>query len=172
MRLRSAIHLIVPSPPLVFLTFLSLAFFMTLSSQAQRRDFAASYQLSNIVESGDQVSVTVTLKLFNYSGGEIRNGAVVLKDSRANVMSGRESADSNLLGAFNLIPSLPAYQETTLRHRFSIPASEYALWNQGREPELVFLKPDAEGNAQSVHIDLRRDFAPAKVTQDGPEVAK
>ena len=132
------------------------------STHAQRRDFAASYQLTNIEEAGSSVSLTITLKLFNYSGAEIRNGAVVLCDSSGDLQPNRKAID-----AFDLIESLPAYRATTLRHRFTVPSSEYARWKQGGEPELVFLKPDSEGNAHEVHIDLRREPAPDENLQSG-----
>jgi hypothetical protein len=171
MKNRSLRHL------LLRLGLLCLALGLPLATHAQRRDFAASYQLTHIVESpntgSDQVAVTITLKLFNYSGAEIRTGAVVLYSSQSHPMPGleRNPAVDNILGAFPLIASLPAYKETTLRHRFTIPAAEYALWKQGREPELVFLKPDAEGNAQNTHIDLRREM-PSAATQNDAEVVK
>ena len=155
----------------ICLAMLCLALGLPSATHAQRRDFAATYELTHIVDSGDQVALTITLKLFNYSGAEIRNGAIVLRDSTASTAPSRNPEDK-LLGAFPLIPSLPAYKETTLRHRFTIPAAEYALWKQGREPQLIFLKPDAEGNAQNTHIDLRREITPIAAKQNNAEVSK
>ena len=52
------------------------------ASAETARAFAGSYQLSNVVEGGNSVDVTVTLVLHNPGSSDVRNGTVVVMDTQ------------------------------------------------------------------------------------------
>jgi hypothetical protein len=60
----------------------------------QVSDFAASYEFSHIEETGSEISLTITLTFFNYSGAEIHNSAVVLYDSSRDLQPNRKPTNN------------------------------------------------------------------------------
>jgi hypothetical protein len=100
------------------------------------RAFAGSYQLSNVVESGDSVNVTMTLVLRNVESSDVRNGIVVVMDTQP---------QHSYLGSFATIKSLPHSGAVTVTETFTMPAAEYARWKTGHDPVLEFLVPNGEG---------------------------
>jgi hypothetical protein len=112
--------------------------------------FAASYQFTNIVESGSQVDVTIKLTLINPYSTTIKGGIVVLYNSQP----GR-----NLLGSFSAIKSLAPLGRVTTSESFTISAAEYARWQSGHEPELEFLMPGSNG-ASAVSVQAHRVTTP------------
>lgn len=117
------------------------------ASAAGAREFAASYQFTNISESGNVIQLTIILNLRNNSGASVRNGSVVLFSSEAN---------PTLLGSFALIKTMQNYQLVTLSQTFSVPKSEYGLWEQGRDPVLRFVVEDPNGALRTQEIDIHR----------------
>jgi hypothetical protein len=105
--------------------------------KAAEPSFAGSYKLSNIIEDNTKtVQLTMTVNLFNPRSSEIRGGVVALLDS---------TPHSLLLGSFGTIKVLPRAGRATIAHDFTIPAAEYARWQQGHPPVLRFIVPGAEG---------------------------
>jgi len=117
------------------------------ASAKEGRDFAASYQLADVTESGNVIHLTITLNLRNNSGASIRNGSVVLFSSDAN---------PTLLGSFALLKIVQSSQLVTMSQTFSIPKSEYQLWEQGRNPAFRFVLEDVNGALRTLEIDLHR----------------
>ena len=74
-----------------------LAIAQTAAGDAARL-FTGSYQLSNIVDDGSKVDVTVTLTLLNTGTSDVHGGVVALFDTQPN---------RSLLGSFSAIKSLP-----------------------------------------------------------------
>ena len=111
------------------------------------REFAASYQFADITEDHDLIHLTITLILRNNSDASIRNGSVVLLSSEAN---------PSLLGSFALMKIVQNQQLVTLSQSFSIPKSEYQLWEQGRDPAFRFVVEDPNGVLRTREIDLQR----------------
>jgi len=128
-----------------------LVFFAPGLARAQRRDFAGSYRISDVSQDGGKVSLTLSLTLHNFSGGEIQNGGVVLL--------GESTRPPSPVAAFPLIKDFPSYRDVTVSHGFTISAAEYARWAKGENPLLDFLKPDGKGGTVMVPIDLRRVVA-------------
>ncbi len=99
------------------------------------RAFAGTYHLSNIIETGNNVDVTVTLVLHNPGSSDVQNGTVVLLDTQP---------QSSALGSFATIKALPHSGEVTVTQTFTIPAAEYARWKTGHDPVLELLVPNGE----------------------------
>lgn len=139
------------------LVLLSLALCLTLSMQAQRRDFAASYKLSDIVKSGNSVSLTLTLTIHNSLGGDIHDGGIALYSTLG--------PNAVPVDTFDIIKLLPSYKNVTVSQQFTISATEYERWSRGENPNLKFLLPDDSGGTLFVDIDLSRQIPPAAVAE-------
>jgi hypothetical protein len=124
-----------------------MLFIGNAASATSGRDFAATYKLANITESGDVVHVTVTLNLRNNGNATITNGSAVLFSSEAN---------PSLLGSFDMIQVLSGHQSVTQSQTFSISKAEYQLWQEGRDPSIRFVVEDANGTLLTKVIDLQR----------------
>jgi hypothetical protein len=94
------------------------------------RAFNGRYQLSNIVEQGTEVEVTMTLTLVNCSKTTIKGGIVAVLSS---------DPDPVLIGSFSPIASLPATGQITISQRLTVSAAEYQSWQVGHAPRLQFL---------------------------------
>ncbi len=123
---------------------------------AQRSDFPATYRITDVSEEENQVELTLSLTVHNYSGGEIRNCGIVLKQS---------DPLSTPIGTFDLIEVFPSYQDITVSHAFTVPRSEYARWERGAEPRLDILLPDGSEGATVESIDARRESLPAETAK-------
>jgi hypothetical protein len=99
------------------------------------RAFAGSYQLSNIIEAGNSVDVTVTLVLRNPGSSDVRNGTVVVMDTQP---------QHSVLGSFATIKSLPHSGAATVTQTFTISSAEYARWKTGHDPVLEILVPNGD----------------------------
>jgi hypothetical protein len=102
------------------------------------RAFAGSYQLSNVVEAGNSVDVTMTLVLRNPGSSDIRGGIVVLMDTQPQHL---------YLGSFETIKSLPHSGKVTVTKTFTLTADEYARWKIGHDPVFEFLVPNGDGTS-------------------------
>lgn len=114
-----------------------------------------AYQLSNVVEDGGQVHLTLKLLLNNSTATDIKGGIVVLMDSQP---------AHTLIGKVATIQNLPRLGHVTVSRKFTISATEYEFWKQGHEPVLEFLMPDSAGTAE-LRIQARRIEAPSQLTQ-------
>jgi len=114
--------------------------------------FAASYQLSDIVEHGSQVDVTIKLTLLNPGVSDINGGIVVLYNTQPN---------RSFLGSFKMIKTLPHSGQVTTTTSFTISAAEYRLWQSGHAPVFEFLVPDGAGT-DSVSIQARQVVNPGQ----------
>lgn len=136
------------------------------ATHAQRRDFTGSYAISHVHPDGDQVTLTLTLTVHNYSG-EIHNAGVILAAPNypATDLQPAHSADPTPIAAFPLIKDFPFHTDITIRQTVTIPAAEYSRWSNGENPHLEFLKPDGHQGTIYEPIDLRREIKPSKAAK-------
>jgi hypothetical protein len=99
------------------------------------RDFSGFYTLTKVSEQGDQMRVTLTLQLFNYSDTDVKQAVVTL----------RENTGMDLAGAFKPITLLRDRQEVKVSRQFTVPRTEYERWQQGTQPTL-FISYHANGH--------------------------
>ena len=105
---------------------------------AATRTFFGSYELSHVVETGNNVDVTVRLVLHNLAGSDLRGAIVVVMDTESR---------HTLLGSFSSIKSVPSSGELTLTKTFTISAAEYERWKVGHDPVLEVLVPKGGGTS-------------------------
>ncbi len=131
------------------LVFLALSF--AVSVHAQRINFPATYKISQVSEADNQVKMTLSLTIHNFSGKDIQDCGIVLSGPEL----GAES-----LGSFDLVKSLPSFKDTTVSHKFVVPKSEYLRWKQGAGPHLDILLADGRGGTRIDTIDARLETHP------------
>lgn len=119
------------------------------------RAFAATYQLSDVVEDGLQVHLKMTLTLMNPRDEDVKDGIVALSNSQPNPV---------LLGSFGVIKMLPHRGQVTVSHTFTIAAAEYSDWQRGHSPKLQFLIPSGE-EAVTAGIQAHEVMLPARASQ-------
>jgi hypothetical protein len=115
---------------------LAILLLATVSAIAKDgREFSGFYTLTHVSDDGDQVRVTLTLQLFNYSDADVKQAVVTLRDNTG----------MDLAGAFKPITLLRDRQETKVSRQFTVPRSEYERWQQGTQPTL-FIAYHANGH--------------------------
>jgi len=129
---------------------------ISIASAKQGRDFAGTYQLSNISDAGNQVHVTITLKVVNYSGADIRNSGVALFSSDANHQA---------IGAFAVVKLFPNSRLTTLVQDFTVSKAEFQRWQAGAHPNFGFVSQDPNGAIRTSNVEVIRDNEPPPAVQ-------
>ena len=107
--------------------------------------FAGSYELTQIVDEGAQVSFTVKFTLLNSTNADIKGGILVIKDSGPNAL---------LIGKVATIKLLPHLGQTDVSESLRVSAAEYTRWQHGHLPRFDFLLPSADG-AMDVAVQAR-----------------
>ena len=128
---------------------------------AQRRDFTGSYAISHVHSDGDDVTLTLTLTVHNYTGADLHNAGVIL----AVPNHATPESQPTPIAAFPLIKDFPFHTDTTIRQTVTISATEYARWTSGQNPHLEFLKPDGHQGTTYEPIDLRREITPTSAAE-------
>ena len=136
------------------------ALLLSTFASAQRRDFPATYRITQISEQDNSVELTLSLTVHNYSGAAIEDCGIVLKSS---------DPFGTLIGTFDLVKFFPSFKDISVSNRFTVPRAEYERWMQGARPNLDILLPDGEGGTVVDSIDPRPE--PVRPEATNPESA-
>jgi hypothetical protein len=114
---------------------------------ADGRDFAGSYQLTDIVDQRELVLATFTTRVFNYSDADA-SGATVMLDSR--LVPGQ---------TYWSLPSVSIVNRGNVRLRclITIPRAEYNSWQQGALPNLHVDTANGAGTLPRRRVELIRN---------------
>jgi hypothetical protein len=127
-----------------FFALLGLAQFSVLARAAEV--FGGIYRLSDVIEVGNRVQVTMTLRLLNANKTDVHDAVVAVLSSAPNPVR---------IAYFPAISTLPRIGEVTVSETFTIPAAEYASWQSGHEPRFQLLLP-SDGTTITVVIQSRK----------------
>ena len=108
------------------------------------RDFAGFYAATNPTDLGGQFQVTLTARVFNYSGTDVANATITLQDP---LVPGTD------YGSFNAISIIDG-DSTSVSADFTIPGNEYARWQSGGDPSMRIGYQDSSGNVVQRRIEL------------------
>jgi hypothetical protein len=108
------------------------------------RDFAGFYQLSNVTELVDEVQLTFSVEVLNYSDAEVTNATVTLE-----VFPFIDPP----YGSFPAVSMLDR-ESVALSSHFTIPAEEFDRWQVGANPSLFITYTGANGNLVKRAIEL------------------
>jgi len=145
----------LPMLPVLFVVLvLALA---SLAAAGDARQFIGRYQITNVSEEGSSVHLTMRLEVFNYSGHDIRQGAVALYTSELR---------SDAIGGFMPIKLFKNTRSADITQEFTIPAKEYKRWQEGGvRPALFFLFNDASGKTLKRSVTVSRAILPKSTAQ-------
>ena len=136
-----------------FITVACLVFGLgSLAAANDARQFVGHYQITNVSEDGNAVHLTMRLQVFNYSGHDIRRGAVALYTSD---LTGQP------IGGFMPIKLFRNTRSADITQQFTVPKQEYQRWQEGGvRPALFFLYNDASGKTLKRSITAARAILP------------
>jgi hypothetical protein len=125
----------------------SMFFFLSSIATANNSgNFLGFYSVSNAVDLGTQVRVTLAVRIFNYSSADLAGADVTLQDS--------VTARSDY-GAFSKT-SIAKDDSVKLSADFTISAREYKRWRNGGTPCLRIDYRDSRGNRLRRRIEMRQ----------------
>jgi hypothetical protein len=111
------------------------------------RDFAGTYNTSDVSKSVDNYTLTFSAKVFNYSGADVSNATISLVDSML---------PNQTYAVFQGI-SISSNGNATVWSSVTIPAREYQNWQQGGSPRLVVQFIDLNGNNRLEAVELTKE---------------
>ena len=100
------------------------------------RNFGGHYNITDVTQVGDRVQVTLSLQIFNYSGEELKQAVVTLRESHP---------ASGVIDTFDPIPAWRSEKSITLRRQVTITRDEYRRWTTKGQPNVFVIYRDADG---------------------------
>ena len=115
------------------------------AAAADGRDFAGFWRLGEITELGEDVSVTVTLRIHNYLGADVVAANLMLEDSRR---------PGETLATFVDLVDIQDGGTARASDTVIVPRHEYEQWQQGARPRLRLEFRDAAGTTERRPVEL------------------
>ncbi|MFZ0815306.1 MAG: hypothetical protein WAM78_07290 [Candidatus Sulfotelmatobacter sp.] len=110
------------------------------------RDFAGSYSFTGVQEQGGMVQLTLHLRMFNYSGADIKGPVVTLREGISGV---------GLLGTFPAVKTWYKNREVEFSQQFTVPKSDYQDWlRPPAQPNVVIIYQDANGQTWQKGVQM------------------
>jgi len=127
-------------------TFVSVALLVAVPALAKDgRDFAGSWRVENVTDLGQEVRLTLHLRVYNYSDADVVGGTIVLTDWHVAAQS---------YGSF-LGVDVRDRESVGLLGDVTILRAEYDYWAIGGHPRLHIEFTDASADAVWRTIELR-----------------
>ena len=114
---------------------------------ADGRDFIGLYEASDVTASGDDVTLTFSARLFNYSGGDVVGATVKLKS---------HVHPDEVYATFPAVDIANGHS-VRLTQAVTLPSEEHDAWEQGAMPWLTIEFQDAAGNEHLSMVELARE---------------
>lgn len=110
------------------------------------RDFAGFYQVGeDVTDLGEDVRVTLTVRIHNYSGADVIGAKIILEDSLL---------PAEDLGTFAAIVDIRYRESARASEPFTVPLRLYDQWQEGVPPHLRLEFTDAAGTKQRAPVEL------------------
>lgn len=116
---------------------------------ANGRDFAGFYTLSDASAVAGGYTLTLTAKIFNYSGTDVIDATILLRGGMP---------PEKAYASFEHI-NIDATRSARVSAQVTVPAFLYDRWQKGGRPELIIQFTNAKGEKQSERVDLAPDHA-------------
>jgi hypothetical protein len=127
----------------VLLVTLALVLSAVTASAKDGRDFAGFYNVSNVVDQGDQIFVTLRVQLFNNSDADVRQAVLTLREN-----------PGGPLGTFQPVKLWRNHGEVRLTQQFVVPKREFERWHHGVQPALMVVTHDEQGQRHDRFVQL------------------
>lgn len=134
---------------------LSLVLLTVLATLAKDgRDFSGYYSFTNVTEQNNEVKLTLTVQIFNYSDADIKQASLVLRHSGPGMIPD---------GAFPPVKVFRNQTDVRLSREFTVSREDYRRWESGMVPVLMVHFMGANGIEQNRSIQLsRRPMLPTR----------
>ncbi len=116
------------------------------ASAKDGRDFAGFYDLASITDLGDQVRFDFKLQVFNYSGTDLSNATITLRDSLP---------PGSVYATFGNV-SMASNESVTQSQTVTVPKREYEQWRQGAQPNVIIWFRDSTNQNREQPVELLR----------------
>lgn len=127
----------------------------TVGAAKDGRDFAGFYSITNVTEQateqGADIQATLSLRLSNYSGDDLKEAVVVVRGSQPG---------SDVLSTFAPIAVWRNGTDTVVSQQVKIPRDEFDRWGARRRPNVVIVYRDSRGEWQRTAQINRRPTIP------------
>ncbi len=110
------------------------------------RDFAGVYNVSDVVDQGDQTVLTLRLQVFNNSGSDVKAAVLTLRHT---------TPQPDVLGKFQPVKLWRNHGEVRLTQQFTVPKHEFEMWSKGTQPVLMVVYHDAKGQRFDRYVQMR-----------------
>jgi len=143
---------------IAILTFVfGFSSFAHWSAQAANgRDFAGFYTLGEGSPSTDGYTLTLTAKIFNYSGANVIDAALFVSGC---IPPGKACANFEHV-------NIDATRSAHLSAQITVPGFLFERWQKGGRPELMIRFTNAKGEMQSERVDLAPDHAGLRTREE------
>jgi hypothetical protein len=127
---------------------MALAAFISTNARAKDgRDFAGFYQVESVSQQGQNYSLRLAVRVFNYFDADVANAQVVLHDS-VQVQKQYATFSGNAITNHGNIVLKTA--------QISIPSREFQWWQKHGPPvQIEFKTPDGQNHLQNVELISR-----------------
>lgn len=123
---------------------LAFSLLTTAARAPEAHDISGTYSLRGITNAGENVTLTVAVRLHNYGEADFSNGKPELL---SNLPGGKSH------GNFESV-ALGPHANVHLSQTFTIPRSEYEMWRKGAKLRVSISVKSADGTAVTRHIAL------------------
>lgn len=118
--------------------------FLTLNVSAKNgRDFAGVYSVSNVVDQGNQMLLTLHVRVHNNSAADVKQAVLTLREF-----------GGGPLGTFQPVKLWRNHGEVHLTQQFIVPKREFESWHKGTQPELMVVTHDQSGQRYDRFVQL------------------
>jgi hypothetical protein len=125
--------------------------FMSISLNAEHgRNFAGEFQVHDVVDEGSAVKLGLHVRIFNFSGADVRDATLTLADRRP----GPSLDASDYQGSFTNV-SIAYRKSIELDGSFTVPVREHGQWKRGAVPNLVVTYVDETGKEIRSAVQLK-----------------
>ncbi|MFN7997154.1 MAG: hypothetical protein U0Q18_26300 [Bryobacteraceae bacterium] len=100
------------------------------------RNFAGFYHLSNVQSDGEQVQANMTMRLFNYSGSDLHNVAITVREL---------PPGNQILAKFPLVDIWLDKSDVVIQTHLAISREEFLKWNGRTQPPVFIVFKDESG---------------------------
>jgi protein involved in ribonucleotide reduction len=111
------------------------------------RNFAGQYRITGAISSAGNMSVTMNLRFFNFSGADVSNATITL-------LSPLDPAANYLSMKVPLIAVGKDFNRQSMK--VTVPAIEYKRWLQSGSPFFVISYTNAAGKTERSVVELVR----------------
>jgi hypothetical protein len=124
------------------------------------RDFAGFYSLSHVEDRGGQIQATLIFRLYNYSGVDLKQAAVTVRET---------PPGARTLASFLPVPLWQDGTDVIIHREVTIPREEFQLWSGRGQPNVFIIYRDDSGR----EFQRRAQVSPRPVTiPDGDDATQ